>query len=267
MNPEPDNLKHTKTSFPAALLKSFYLVDLYDEAREVWRGRGLMYLLFLLALASILSTSAVSRSFSSFIAEELPVILESFPVIHVEDGRANLEAEQPFVLESQGQPIAIFDTTGSIVSLENTDAMLLITRATLQFRWAGGDISEVPLSDLGDMTISREAILSWAADVNSVLPFFIYPTALALGYIYRVLQLLAYSILARVWMEKKVPAMDFDTILRLTAVSLTPAIMIESVFVFFGIRFPVIELFYQIVAAAYVFQTMKNAAQRGLTAT
>ncbi len=264
MNPETDNLKSTnKTSFPATVFKSFYLVDLYDEVKNVWQGRGLLYLFFLLAIASILHTSAISRSFSSFVSNELPVILESLPVIQVENGQASLEAKQPFVLESKGQPIAIFDTTGSVVSLENTDAMILITRSTLQFRWmGGGNVSEAPLSDLGDIVISKENILSWANDIKSVLPFVLYPVALAIGYIYRILQVLAYAILARVWLVQKAPGLDFDTILRLTAVSVTPAVVIEAAFVFTGIQFPVIGIFYQFVAAAYVFQTMRTIAQK-----
>ncbi len=264
MSQETDNPQHNiKTSFPAAVFKSFYLVTLYDEVKSVWRGRGFLYLLFLLALASVLHTSAVSRSFSSFVNDDLPVILEPMPIIQINDGEASLDAKQPFVLESKGEPIAIFDTTGNVVSLENTDAMLLITRSTLQFRWMGsGNVSEAPLSDLGDITISKENILSWAEDIKSALPLFLYPAALAIGYIYRVLQVFAYAILARVWLVQKAAGLDFDTILRLTAVSVTPAVVIEAAFVFAGIQFPVAGIFYQLVAAVYVFQTMKTMAQK-----
>jgi len=244
------------------LLKSFHSVALYDEVRLHWKGKGFLYLLGLVALVSILHSAGLAKVFHRFVTDELPGILSPMPEIRIQDGLADVDADQPFVLEMNGRPVAIFDTTGQIESLENTDAVLLLTRSSLKFRGLGGHESEAPLSDFGDLTVNRDELLKGAEALASAIPLLAYPFLAFAGYLYRGFQLLAFGMLARVVLLTRSRSMDADAIFRLTAVSLTPAALIEGIFMFLDVQVPMIGLFYQLVAAAYVYQTIRTSMIR-----
>jgi len=237
-------------------------VALYDEVRLLWKGRGFLYLLALVALVSILHSAGLSKMFRGFIAEDLPPILETMPEIRIQDGKAQVDAQQPFVLEAGGEPLAIFDTTGQVTSLENTDAVLLLTKSEVRLRGLGGRITEVPLSDFGTLTLNRDQVAEGAEAFAAVAPFLAYPVLVVSGYLYRIFQLLAFGILARLILLARGRALDFDAVLRLTAVSLTPAALIEGIFLFFDLQVPLIGIFYQLIAAAYVYQTIRTTMVR-----
>jgi len=258
---------YRKTPFPIVLLKSFHSVELYEEVRLKWKGRGFLYLLALVALVSVLHSAGLARTFQRFVAEELPAIIEPMPEIRIHDGVADVDAEQPFVLEAGGAPMAIFDTTGKVVSLENTDAVLLLTRSALQFRGLGGQVTEAPLSDFGTLTINREQVGTGAEAFAAVVPLLAYPFLALMGYLYRAFQMLAFGMLARLVLMARATPLDFDAILRLTAVSLTPAALIEGIFLFLDIQVPLVGLFYQLVAAAYVYQTIRTSITRSKETT
>gem|GEM_PF-1396588 len=254
-----------RTTFFPSVLKSFHSMALYDEVRSSWKGRGFLYLFMLVALASVFHAAAVSRGYDRFVSDSLPAILEPMPVILVESGEARFEAIdkgiEPITLNYEGKPMAIFDTTGKVVSLENadTEAMILVTKTNLQVRGLGGGITEAPLSDFGKMTISRETVIKSAEGMKSALPFFAWPLVLGLNFFYRMFQLLAYAFISRVWIMRAAPSVTMDAVMRLTAVSLTPAVIVEAFFVGLGINMPLIGIFYQLIAVGYVYQTLKNA--------
>ncbi len=260
--PDGQRAKFRKTPFPIVLLKSFHSVELYEEVRLRWNGRGFLYLLALVALVSVLHSAGLTRTFKGFVAEDLPSIIEPMPEVRIHDGVAEVDAEQPFVLEAGGTPVAIFDTTGKVASLENTDAVLLLTRSAVQFRGLGGQVTEAPLADFGTLTINREQVTEGAEAFATVLPLLAYPFLVVMGYLYRIFQMLAFGILARLVMLARATTLDFDAVLRLTAVSLTPAALIEGIFLFLNVQVPMIGLFYQLVAAAYVYQTMRTSITR-----
>jgi len=261
--PEDKEAEFRKTPFPIVLLKSFHSVELYDEVRLRWKGKGFLYLLALVALVSVLHAAGLSKTFQRFVAEDLPQIIEPMPEIRIQDGVAEVDAEQPFVLEVGGAPLAIFDTTGKVVSLENTDAVLLLTRSTLMFRGLGGQPTEAPLSDFGTLTVNREQINAGAEAFAAAVPLLAYPVLAFAGYLYRAFQMLAFGMLARIILLARSHPMNFDAILRLTAVSLTPAALIEGIFQFLDIQVPMVGLFYQLIAAAYVYQTIRTSMIRG----
>jgi len=251
-----------KTPFFQAVVKAFHSVSFYDEVRRRWRGRGFAYLLVLTALASVLQALAIQRTYSGFVEEDLPEILAEMPPITLRGGTARVEADKPVLLRRGKQLVAILDTKGGVVSLENTDALVLLTARNLQMRGFGGSITELPLEDFGDRTLGPEDIVAAARGLRGLLPLLVYPLVVASAYFYRVLELVAFALLARIWTLRTAPALSTEAVFRLTAVALTPAVVVEALFSLFDVSLPAAGFFAQVVAAAYVFQTIRTAVRQ-----
>lgn len=251
-----------RTPFFLSLVRSFHSLAFYDEVRRHWSGKGFLYLFLLVILTTVLNAIGFQRYVSDFVDNELPVLVKDMPDIKISGGEASIEAKQPFFIESGDSLIAVLDTTGTVVSLENSDALILMTRSNIQVRGMGGGVSEVPLSDLGDMEVTRDKLVEGSRALTSVIAVIIFPFMAGLAYLYRVLQLLAFALIVRLWTARAAPILSFETLLRLTAVALTPAVILEAVVFLLNLGFPLMGLFYQLVAAAYVFQAARTAVAR-----
>lgn len=120
----------------SALWRSFYSRRLYVDVGKRWKGTGLLYLLFIIAILSIpfffKMTITLRQSFNSQIIEPL----ENIPVFYVQNGQVIFDKPMPYLVKnSKDQIVAIIDTTGKINSFTNEypDLGILVNKDRISF--------------------------------------------------------------------------------------------------------------------------------------
>jgi hypothetical protein len=121
--------------------------------------------------------------------DELRAGLESaeIPEVTIANGRATVDAPQPYVLFDQEGTLAVLDTTGTytLADVSRYDVAFILTEYTLIMKGDDGDIQEAPLSELnavfGDpIVVNEETIASFvqtflaAFSVIAVISIFLW---------------------------------------------------------------------------------------------
>ena len=99
-----------------ALYMSLYSSRLYVDVAKRWSGYGFIYLLLVIALASIPFSARVIIDFNRFFQEGMMEPLKVLPPLYVQNGEISFDKPMPyFIKNNAGTIVAIIDTTGSLV--------------------------------------------------------------------------------------------------------------------------------------------------------
>jgi hypothetical protein len=240
--------------FLSAFYKSFYSAALYRDVKERWGFETVAYLLMVLASCWVLTVfniqGALDRGFAWFSTEILPQL----PPITIKNGQVITPKNRPYLIKNlhTKETLILIDTSGQYRTLVQSRSRVLLTKTMLSYVM---DAKEGKLRKLPDtlnihfvpteFKIMAGHIIQWSWVV-------LFPLLLALSFIYRLLQVLLYTILGKLlaWVAN-VP-LHCTSILKLTIVSLTPAIVIGTFLKWFDITFQFQWLFYFILAMAYL---------------
>jgi len=129
LQPPPLRTNRRRYTIIHPLFMSFYSKDFYRDVAKNWKNYAFLYLLFLLALCSVMKTVKIHYDFSAFVTRHAPAYISQFPVITFSNGKASIEADEPYFIKDpkSGEDIIIIDTKGQINSLNDTSAVLLLT--------------------------------------------------------------------------------------------------------------------------------------------
>lgn len=99
----------------SAMYKSFYSARLYVDVGKRWRGLGLLYLLFTIAIFTVPSYLRMSTNFKNSFVQQIETPLLNTPSFYIQNGEVIFDKPMPyFVKNNQGQVSVIIDTTGKI---------------------------------------------------------------------------------------------------------------------------------------------------------
>ncbi|NJK62930.1 MAG: DUF1189 family protein [Synechococcaceae cyanobacterium SM2_3_1] len=173
---------------------SFFSQDLYQDVARTWRGVSFTYLLVLQTVCLLILTFFLQMQFSAFVEEQAPAFVNQIPLISVENGRLTTPEDRPYILEdpSDGTPIMVIDTSGEYTSLEDSEALLLLTADTLyveqnDYETRSFDLQELQLPDF---QLEQEQILNFIYFVGDWLLIMAFPFSLFFFYIGRIIQAL-----------------------------------------------------------------------------
>lgn len=244
---------------------SFYSTDLYRDMALNKKGVGFGYLFLLLALCWLVLVIAVGYHINSYLDENAPGLLSQFPEITIIDGQASIKEMQPYYISDQktGEVIAVIDTTGSINSLDQTEAVILLTRTHLMVEKNDIETRTFDLSEAGDYIIDRELVSAWIDMTKSYLPIVIYPFALAGSYFYRIIQMLIYAAIGLLFASICKAELEYPQLLRLSVVAVTPSIIISTLLWTLGTNMPMSGLMYFILTMVYLFLGVKATTEAG----
>src|SRR3990172_8756471 len=112
------------------LLLSFYSNALYRDVAKNWKGVGFLYLLLLLALTWIPVMIHFHNNLSEGISREAPKFVNQIPKITITKGEVSVDVPVPYyIIEPQsGVQLVAIDTSGQITSLDQTNAVALLTK-------------------------------------------------------------------------------------------------------------------------------------------
>lgn len=124
-------------SYWQALFMSFYSGSLYVDVAKRWRGFGVLYLLLVIAIASIPLSVRIIYDFNQYFDEQMVLPLTKLPPLYVQNGGVVFDKPMPFFIKNKtGAVVAIVDTTGKVKNIDSTYPQLtiLITKDKLYYR-------------------------------------------------------------------------------------------------------------------------------------
>jgi hypothetical protein len=241
---------------------SFFSPSLYHDVCAHWKGTGFGYLLLLLAVCWIPAILQMQVGLSNFINNEAPKIVSQIPRITFMNGEASVEGEQPCTIRDPktGQAIVVIDTTGSMTSLQGTDAIGLVTKTEATFKKNAVETRTFAFKEIKEFTLDRDMITGWMAKAKTFVAPVVYPFAVLGSFVGRVLQILIYAAIGLILASWCNTRRTYTELLRLTVVALTPCIIVQTVLGIVQIRVPVPGLLYFLAAMGYLLFGIKAAA-------
>lgn len=201
----------------------------YRDVAQHWGGIGILYLLLLFTLTWIPLLVKMQVGFGHFVHEEFPKAAKDFPPITIRAGQASSPVPQPFTMNDPetGKPIFVLDTTGKITSLDQSPAVLLLTKTKLHAR-NQGKIEIHDLSQFPDMTISREQIEEWLGMFANWLGVCLFPIVMFGSLIRAVVVMLVAALLGLIFNSSFNAGLSFGALLRLAAVGMTLSVYLDT---------------------------------------
>lgn len=263
-----ESLRRRRTySIVPPLVLSFYSQSLYRDVAQNWSGRGSLYLALLLALAWIPFFWESPAEIERFAQNEGRWLAEQLPRITVTDGVASTDVETPyFIRDLEGRIFAIIDMKGEFTpaALEQTGASVLLTRTQLVTKESRGTKRGTKVEDLSlspDFWIDGPRLERWLQFAEKWLIFVAYPVFVLVSFVYRVILAHIFGAVGLLFAKALNVRMRYVPLVRLSAIGMTPAVLLAAVLEFFELRVPMRGLFGLVITAAYLFYAVRANTQ------
>ena len=222
------------SSLFAALVGSFFSADLYREAAARWTGgRAAAYLLLLVSLCWLPSMFQLDAGIREFVEKEIAESIADFPAVRVSGGEAFVDGPQPYVLLDleTGDPLLILDTTGAVVSLEDSAARVLLTRDKLFFQ-DDHQTRIVELSQFEGLELDRSSLEYFFGLMSPWLAIGIYPFVAVGALAYRLLVAAFWALIGLIVAKATGATLDFPALFHIAAVAMTPMYLLNTILSF-----------------------------------
>lgn len=242
-----------------AIFYAAFSRELYRDAYLRWQGLGLNYLLILnlvmitpTLLMLIISIEGAAFDEHNHLAPEIQVMVEEvvtqIPEMVFEDGQLQTDVAQPhfIYLTSNGERnvFALIDLDAGLIDLQNSKAVMLLTKDAVHAKMGGERIETHFWSELVPERLELNAVVAaqmaqegaaWLAEnkswlmmlfgllawVGTLLVMFLYRAAQAL--IFGGMALLVAKFMGGV-------TLPYGDAVRISALALTPPILLDAVF-------------------------------------
>lgn len=216
-----------KYRFFEATWLSFYSKSLYQDVADNWSGFGLKYLIFIVAISLIPMLVKLHFDIAHHIDEKSPQFIEQIPPFAISEGNVFIDEPQPYTITylENDQPFIIIDTTGHYQSLEETEAIALLTKTELIVRQQDG-VRAYDLSGIETLIVNKQRVRRWLHTFKMWFVVIIYPFALFFSFLFRAIQVFVFAVIGFLLIQEK---MAYRSLARLMAVSLTPVIFLSII--------------------------------------
>lgn len=130
-----------------ALFLAFYSRAFYLEVARSWRGSGLVYCLFVIALAALPFSLKTMIRFNQFYNEQLIEPFKKMPTLNIQQGQLHFDYFMPFLIKNnQGEVVVVIDSAGQLTKVNYIypDWIMLVTEDNLYFRMPSFSILPKP---------------------------------------------------------------------------------------------------------------------------
>jgi hypothetical protein len=248
---------------------SFFSKALYREACHHWRGTGFAYLLALLAVCWIPFLVRIHSEIAHFVEVEAPRVVSQIPTLTILNGEASIEEPQPFLIREPGtgRPLVLIDTTGATTSLEDVQAVGLITRTQVLFRKSEVETRTFHLQGVERFVLDQARIRGWLDHLKRYLAPGLYPIVVLFSFIGRVFQSLIYAAIGFLFASLCRSRRTYGELLRLSVVAVTPGILLKTIQGVAQVQIPFAGLWYFLCAMGYLYLGVKAASQEEVPAS
>jgi len=251
------------------LFMSFYSKSLYQDVGKNWRNIAFFYLFLLSAVCLIPIMFRVHSSVSEYLNSKSPEIVKQVPVITIAGGVASVHEVMPYVIKDpdNGTPLIIIDTTGKTTSLDGTGAMFLLTKSALLFKGSSRETRTLNLSEIGDLTIDQAQVYGWIETFLDYFIFVFYPFALLITFLLRIVEALIFSAIGIFLVKKLGAPLGYRSVMSLAMVSMTPSVLLDTIYNYLDINFPLWWVLNFVIAIAYYLFAIKSSLENEMRGT
>lgn len=234
---------------------AFFSRALYRDVALHWQGVAFGYLFLLLALCWIPGALKTHNSFAFFVDEEAPLIIEQVPDITIIDGQAFIDQTQPYTIydPETGEALLVIDTTGTITSLEQTDARGLVTARQAIIQKSEFETRSFSFESVDHYTLDQQKIYGWLDTAKTWAAPVLYPLCILGSFAYRIVQALLYACIGLLLANLCKGKLPFEALLRLSVIAITPAIIIGTLCNAASIEVPWAGLCFFLLSMGYLF--------------
>jgi len=239
--------------------------ELYRDMGRHWPGIGLRLLLLVLAITWTLEGVKLHRGAVHFARDEFPGVVQDFPPITIKDGIVSSPVQQPYEIRDHesGKLFAVVDTTGKISSLDDTEAMILLTETKLHYRENNGN-GQTKIQDLKQIKnfyIDKAVATSWVDWGARWAAAVLIPIAFIASFLYRLVQGIIYAAIGLIWNGAFNAKLSFAALMRLSFAAVTPVILLSTVLDLLNINVPLWPLICLALAMVYLGVAVKANEQ------
>ncbi len=245
-----------------APLMAFFSPSFYRDVGLHWKGTGFIYLLLLLAFCWIPTFIQFHLSVSDYIKNKAPAIISQLPQITIIKGNAFAAVAQPYkIIEPDTKMILVLiDTTGKTTSLEETGAIVLVTKTGATVRKNDYETRTFSFKNIDHFTLDQQRVAFWMEIFRRYAALVFYPFAVVGSFAFRIVQVLLYAAIGFVFARWLKTENSYQSLLRLSVMAVTPAIIVRSVFRVAHVEIPFAWLLYFAAAMIYLFVGVKAAS-------
>ncbi len=243
---------------------SFFSKDLYREVGLQWKGICFGYLFLFLAVCWIPMIVWINLRFAGFVKNVAPPVVDQVPEITITDGQASIKEPQPYYIRvpDTNQIIGVIDTTGSINSPSDANALILLTKTSLIMQKSRLETRSYDLSLMENRTVTGDDIMKLLHIFKKILLIASYPVALLGSYAFRIIQALIYAAIGLLFASTCKVTLSYGALLRLAVAAMTPCMIIQTVFGLAGVNLPcTVLLLYFLITLAYLYYGVHACSQ------
>ena len=226
-------------SYIYSLYYSFYSRSFYQDVARAWKGLGFGYLLFVLCILWIPETSRIHSEVMEYISAEAPQYVKQVPVITIAKGKVSIKEPVPYFINvpEKNTPFAIIDPSGRTTSLDKTGASVLLTDSQLIIKNSSSKSRALDLTGV-DLVVDQKVINGWLETFDELFPIILFPFVLLSSFLFHVLQALLSAGIGTLFVKRFHTNINYKALVRLSAVSFTPAIALQTMHALLDIPFP-----------------------------
>ena len=238
------------------LWMAFYSRPLYREVGLYWTGLALLYLCLLLSLAWLPPLVKAHVGLRRWVQSDAERVLSQFPRVAIHNGDVRVDPPGRHLIKDPdtGKPFIIIDTEATVEELaELSKESILLTRSKLVFQRAQG--RETRIYDLGNvqnLAFTQDDLRRWLGIGANMLAPFLFPFLLAGSFLYRLVQVLIYALIGMLFARSAGVALKYDTLVRLSVMAITPAVILDVLQEFSSVKVPLWWLVCFLVAMGYL---------------
>jgi hypothetical protein len=241
------------------LVLAFFSKSLYRDVAKHWRGTGLLYIFVILALVWIPTIIKGQLGMSRWVEGDSKELTKQIPAITISKGQVSTDVATPYFIKDlkTGTDIAIIDTSGTYNSLDKTDAKLLLTKSKMIMSKSATETQTYDLSGVQSFYVDRARVENWLAAARRWFVPVLYPLAVIFSFIFRAIQILIYALIGLLFANMLHAKLSYKTLMRLSAIAITPVLVLNLLFEFVPIRIPWWFLLGIVIALGYLFFAVK----------
>lgn len=244
-----------KYGFIEAFFRSFYSRRLYRDVAKHWGADSALYLFLLLAVTWGILMFPIQTILNQSQSKIVDTIAPQIPVTIIKDGEIKTPENRPYVIRDPDnhEIFAIIDTSGQYTDIANNPAQFLITKTQLIYKDHDNNVQIQPISKKINTEIKPDVVKEKITHYTSYAWVILLPIFLLISFIYRIIQALIYALFGKLFSVMAHVPLHYTDILKLSMVSVTPAIVIATVMECLDFAFHFQWLFYFILSIGYLF--------------
>jgi hypothetical protein len=201
---------------------SFWSKSFYSDVAKNWHGLAYGYLFAVICFTWIFIAVKKQIDFAYIADHDFYPLAEQMPKTTIDKGIISIDKPCPYTMTNgQGRAIITFDTREKPIELKDVPGNFLVAKDGIYFKNTDVAYSERKTSKdekLDLSTIDHQIIDSTAAK-----------QFISLAFIFCALQTLLYALIGRIVSKLSKVCLSYGTLIRIAAVALTPALLIDSI--------------------------------------